>query len=91
MYFVTTQLVTFEISTTVLLNVRSNISAKGSFHSSVQHLALVFIINMFSCLSAEDLKLSSLERITVTVDGDEGNDVELKSHFIEMIRSMADD
>lgn len=62
---------------TVLLNVRSNISAKQSFHSSVQRLALVLIINMFSCLSAEDLKVSSLERITVIVDGDEGNGLEL--------------
>lgn len=47
---------------TVLLNVRSNISAKQSFHSSVLRLALVLIIYMFSCLSAEDLKVSSLER-----------------------------
>lgn len=58
-------------SRTVLLNVRL------SFHSCVQCLALVLILNVCSCLSAEDLKVSSLKRITVTVDGDEGNAPEL--------------
>lgn len=64
-------------SRTVLLNVRSNMP-KQCFHSCVQCLALVLIINVCSCLSAEDLKVSSLKRITVTVDGDEGNAPELQ-------------
>lgn len=64
-------------SRTVLLNVRLSNMPKQSFHSCVQCLALILILNVCSCLSAEDLKVSSLKRITVTVDGDEGNAPEL--------------